>query len=390
MSLKEQPLSERVKARILSIDTYLDRYGYESFDPYDGLSSPLSKPFWRNQLLSRIWQQAVKLFPFNARPLLGIKKIAHTKAISDFASAYSLLYQATQEEAHRKKAIELLKLLQDISAPTTCGIGWGLRFPFATRFVKADATQVNIFQTINAIHSFLDGYEVFQDQRYLDIAQNGFRFLIHDLGIVEKGDSIYWKYWMGLSVEIFNVSGLMIGLCGRMGNLAKQEDYLILSRKLYTYIKSVQNPDGSWFYSADPKGHFIDGFHTGYILEGICLGIANGAIGRDEYLERGISYYLTHFFTDEGVPRYFHTSTYPIDGQNAAQALQTLKFVFNANFAEKKLLNRCFEQVDDLLWNNEGYYNYKKTKILTYRTPMHRWVTGPMFLALVQLSRVLK
>jgi hypothetical protein len=54
--------------------------------------------------------------------------------------------------------------------------------------------------------------------------------------------------------------------------------------------------------------------------------------------------------------------------------------------AEKRVF-ACFKRVDTLLWNAKGYYNYKKGRWLTYKTPMHRWVTGPMFLALALLGR---
>ena len=335
--------------------------------------------------MSRIWQQAIRLIPINIRPIIGVKKIAHTKAVSDFSSAYCMLFNATRDLQYEKKAKDQLNFLESISIHTPNGLGWGLRFPFATRFVKADADQPNIFQTINAIHSFLDGHVAFGGSHYLDIAKKGFLFLKNDLGFAERGDAIYWKYWKGLDVEIYNVSGLMIGLCARMWHLCAEQEYLVFSQKLYKYIGQAQNEDGSWHYSADPKGRFIDGFHTGYILEGIIKGIIYGAIRKDEILDKGVNFYLANFFTEDGIPRYFHHSTFPIDGQNAAQALQTLNFIFNVNFAEKERLEACLGQIDKLLWNKKGYYNYKKTKILTYSTPMHRWVTGPMFLALVYI-----
>lgn len=380
-------MNKIIDKRIAAIDYFLSLNGFRSFDPYDGLKSPIGWHLLRNsQLLLRVWQQFVRLFPINLRPILGIKKIEHTKAVSDFASAYSILFAKTRNEKYKQKAVELFDTLERIGSPTPNGLGWGLRFPFATRFVKADATQPNIFQTINAINSFLDGYDAFKNPHYIEIAKKGFTFLKDDLGFIESDDTIYWRYWTGLSVEIFNVSGLMIGLCARMGAVTGNREYTTYSQKLFNYIKKAQNLDGSWYYSADSKGWFIDGFHTGYILEGICRGILEGAIQKDSTLERGIDYYLGHFFTKEGIPRYYYNSTYPIDGQNTAQALQTLYFILNANFAVQDLITQSFERIDDLLWNKKGYYNYKKSKLLMYTTPMHRWVTGPMLLALSYLK----
>lgn len=367
--------AKKINERIAAIDQYLSSNGYASYDPYDGLASPFARLTFGNQLLDRVWQQAVRLFPINIRPLLFIPKIIHTKAISDIASAYCLLRET-------KKAKEALDLLLQLRLPVKHGMGWGLRFPFATRFVSAGKEQANIFQTINAMHSFLDGYEAFGDSKYLEAVKQGFIFLENDLGYVETETTLRWKYWEGLEVEILNVSGLLIGLCARTWKNTGDEKYLKWSKKLFNYIIQNQNPDGSWYYSLDVRGHFIDGFHTGYILEGIIRAIQCGAIEMNEPTKRGIEYYLATFFTENDVPRYFHDSTFPLDGQNLAQALQTLHFVLNVNFVARKRVSACFEQVDSLLWNRLGYYNYKRSRWLTYKTPMHRWVTGPFFLAL--------
>ncbi|HZY80880.1 MAG TPA: hypothetical protein VFE50_15255 [Cyclobacteriaceae bacterium] len=374
-------MSSTIQERINSIDKYLSEKGYESYDPYDGLASPLVH--WitsRNQFVARVWQQAVRLLPINIRPLLFIPKMIHTKAVSDLASAYCVLQ-------NEKKAREMLDLLLSIQLPVKNGMGWGLRFPFATRFVHAGKMQANIFQTINAMHAFLDGYETFHDPKYLEPVRQGFLFLEKDLGYVETDTTLRWKYWEGLEVEILNVSGLLIGLTARMAVNTGEEIYRTRSKKLFNYIKANQNADGSWYYSVDSRGHFIDGFHTGYILEGIIRAVQCGTIEIDDSVKKGIAYYLDTFFTEDQTPRYFHNSTYPIDGQNLAQALQTLHFILNVNFVAEKRVFTCFERVDTLLWNAKGYYNYKKSRWLTYKTPMHRWVTGPIFLALALLRR---
>ena len=371
--------SRKIGERIAAIDQYLSSKGYASYDPYDGLASPLASILtFGNQLMMRLWQQAVRLFPVNIRPLLFIPKIIHTKAVSDIASAYCVLND-------KAKAKEALDLLLSLRLPVKNGMGWGLRFAFATRFVSAGKQQANVFQTINAMHSFLDGYETLKDHKYLDAVKQGFLFLEKDLGYVETETMLRWKYWEGLEVEILNVSGLLIGLCARTWKNTGDEKYRTWSQKLFNYISKNQNADGSWYYSLDPRGHFIDGFHTGYILEGIIRGIQCGAIEIDNTTKKGIEYYLNTFFTEDDIPRYFHNATFPLDGQNLAQALQTLHFILNVNFVARKRVSACFEKVDALLWNDKGYYNYKRSRWLTYKTPMHRWVTGPFFLALAYL-----
>ena len=44
-----------------------------------------------------------------------------------------------------------------------------------------------------------------------------------------------------------------------------------------------------------------------------------------------------------------------------------------------------FKQVDKIFWNEKGYYDFRKNAGIIYSTPMHRWATGPIFLALSYL-----
>ncbi|MDQ7799463.1 MAG: hypothetical protein RDU76_11085 [Candidatus Edwardsbacteria bacterium] len=376
-----------VLKRMAAIDHYVLTQGINSYDPYDGLSSPLAKyVLFNNQLLFRIWQQAVRLFPFNLRPILGIKKIAHTKAISDLASGFALLYLQGNNAEDRKKLLQYLGLLERLKLITPNGYGWGLRFPFATRFITADSGQPNIFQTINAVHSFLDGCQALEERELLETALKGFSYLENDLGYIEEKDAIRWRYWQGMETPILNVNGLMIGLTARLWKITGRKKYLQYCQKLYRFISRHQNGDGSWYYAANEKGRFIDGFHTGYILEGLCRAIESGTVEKDETLDKGVRFYLSNFFTADHLPKYYPDSVYPIDAQNAAQAIQTMVYLSRIKMVEPEAIQKCFASVDKALWNSQGYFNYWKTRQWTYKTPMHRWATGPMFLALVYLK----
>ena len=376
-------IPELIDKRIESLEDYIQKKSFASYDPYDGLRSPIASLFRNNHpFISRLWLQSVKLSPVNIRPLIGIKKFFHTKAVSDFASAYCQLASATNNRIYHDRASACLNLLCNLTSETTKGMGWGLRYPYATRFVKADAKQANIFQTINAIHAFLDGFEALKKDEYLEIARKGFLFLTDELSYSETDQTIAWNYWKNFPFNIYNVSALMIGLTARMWRIEKVDRYHTFSVKLYNFIASNQNKDGSWYYSDDRRGHFIDGFHTGYVLEGIARGILAGVLTPNDAITKGVAYYRKNLFTEDLLPRYFNTSTKPIEGQNFAQALQTFYFLHRIGMIKKDLIYKCFEITDPLLWNPKGYYNYKASRLLVSQPPMHRWVTGPMLLAL--------
>jgi polysaccharide biosynthesis protein VpsJ len=380
-----------IDRRIEAIAAYAEIGGYESFDPYDGLASPLVRLLPQNELVLRFWQQGIRLSPLNLRPILGIPKLLHTKAVSDFASAYCILYSLSHEAHYREKASKLLNWLVELAVPTDSGMGWGLRFPFATRYVVATEGTYNAFQTINAIHAFLDAYEAFSDSQHLQLALQGYHFLETELGFTDRGNYIVWNYWPGLKEGVWNITGLMLGLTARLHSLTGVTPYRDLAVKLHACITHSQNPDGSWFYSESERGHWVDGYHTGYILEGICRGILAGVIEDMSAIQLGITYYRDHLFSYVGLPKYYSTSnTLPVEIQNSAQAIQTWVFMARLGLCERQKVSSLVTSVDQALWNPKGYYNYMKTRVCTYTTPMHRWSTGPMLLALTQAKHYLE
>jgi hypothetical protein len=379
-------LCEKVRNRIQALDTILSADRYISFDPYDGLLSPLGKMFAQDsKLRQQIWVQTIRRTPFNMRRVLGVTKMAHTKTLSDASSAYSLLFARWGDPMHKQKAIDALSRLLDIGLETPAGSGWGLRFPYVSRFGKTAVLEPNAFNTINAIHALLDGYSALHESRYLENAIKGFAFLRTDLGYEDCDEGIAWRYTKHTDARVFNISGLMIGLTARMGTLLGDHSFFNYTHRLYAFLRGAENMDGSWHYADDPRGAFIDGFHSGFILEGVLRAIEGGVLEKDGALDKACAYYLSTFFVRSGLPRYFSHSLYPVDSQNCAQSLQTLVFMNRLGLVSKDFVDRCFNAIDSALWNLRGYYNHRRTPHWTYRTPMHKWATGPMFLALAHM-----
>lgn len=379
-------MEELISKRIKQLENYFDAKGIESFDPYDGINTPLRFLLFNNNLLERILQQGIRLFPFNVRSVIGIKKMLHTKIVSDLLSANSILYKKTNDAEYLRKAQLLYKNLEEIGINSRNGIGWGLNFNFTTRFVQADKTTPNLFQTINALHSLIDFYEVDNDEGVKEITKNGFSFILRDLKYTDKDNSICWNYWKGLETQIYNVNGLIIGLLSRASKIIFIENVENLINRTINFLKQGQNEDGSWYYSQGDKANFVDGFHTGYILEGLSIAKLNGFAIDEDMFTKGVEFYLKNLFQKNNLPKYYNNSVYPIDGQNCAQALQTLFYLKKLNLVEQNFVESVFLKVDKALWNEHGYYNYMKTKMQVYKTPMNRWVNAPMYLSLSHIS----
>ncbi len=386
-------MKDLIKKRIGELEKHFEKNKLKSYDPYDGLNTPLRKLLFRNKFLERIWLQTVRLLPVNIRPLLGIKKIVHIKTVSDLLSASSIFYSKTKDEKYFKKAEEYFFLLGEMDLKQNSGIAWGLNFYFTTRFVQADTQTANLFNTINALNSLLDFYDInrekendsqsFQIEKLLNAA---LEFILKELGYEESEEIIVWNYWEDLKIPIYNVNALMVGFLARYQKAFKVNKFEKHLSKTIEFLRRGQNENGSWNYSADSTGDFIDGFHTGYIIEGLSIAKLNDAVFNEDFFVKGIKYFLDNFFTAQYLPKYFNTSLYPIDGQNFAQALQTLFHLKRFNLINEEFIGKVLENTDSVLWNEKGYFNCMKTKYFIYRTAMDRWTNAPMYLALAKLS----
>src|SRR5206468_3661140 len=75
-----------------------------------------------------------------------------------------------------------------------------------------------------------------------------------------------------------------------------------------------------------PGLEWVDGFHTGYVLDSLltCIQAGIGGPEAEHAWRRGVRFYAEQLVDPDGAPRYKPRARYPVDGQCAAQAIQTL------------------------------------------------------------------
>ena len=86
-----------------------------------------------------------------------------------------------------------------------------------------------------------------------------------------------------------------------------------------------QLDNGAWYYGTGNKWHWIDSFHTGYVLEALFQYIKY--TDDTTYMKnhiKGYNFFINSFFTEEGIPKYYYNRVAPIDIQCASQSIQTL------------------------------------------------------------------
>ena len=374
--------------------TLVERAGFESFDPFDALTSPLVYRITRKaSIAQRLAIQINRRSPVNFRPILGIRQKRHPMALSHMVRAYVLLSQFNRNALYHKHINDLLDCLQTMAIGRTEQVGWGLDYPYATRFARVDANTPNLFTTVNVANSFLEAAALFGKHEWIKTATHAAGFIIEQLGFVEEGDSIWFRYYPGQNIPVFNVTALMAAFLTRLSSLTHQTFYDSIISRACLFLAKWQNQDGSWFYARERNGEWIDGFHTAYVLQSLrSVYSLRPTSSIQDSLNRGLVFYKAHLLNADGLPKYYSSSTYPIDSQNCAQALETLTEL-SIDYPEcLDLASKAFITSRKFLFRDrgdEGYFILSRGRVLTNRLYSLRWAQAPMIVAMLSLRRAI-
>ena len=373
----------KINEIIKDCERFIIKNEFESYDPFDALTNNHINRLTKNKvLLRRIAIQLVSKSPFDLH-WLGMKKMLHTKTISDLICFYSINGKGSSLEINQ--FFELLMKKKSVN-----GFGWGLNFPYTSRFVDASAEIPNLYNTSNAGIAICYSFPYLNDKNKLIAREaiNGIiAFMESELGYIDEISKSWYSYYPHQKYPVYNVNALTIYFLSFVKKLELYDSAFLDTRirAIINLLSNEQENDGSWFYSRSNKGKWVDGFHTGFILESLAFAYKEGyAKELEEMILKGRAFYINKMFTKEGYPKLFLRSyKYPIESQNCAQAIQTLANLgIWLNWEQNKLLNQVLKISIDVLYDKKGYFIHKKTKFFTYKKPYIRWSITPMMLAL--------
>jgi hypothetical protein len=272
----------------------------------------------RSQLAARILVQIGRRAGTGARKLLRVPEHEEPKACADFLRA-AAWFALRGEEWASSYSSQLAERLLGLSYRTEAGRGWGLAFPYASRFVNAGAAVPNLYVTTAACQALLDYHELSLDSEAREAAEEGGRFIVDGLGSFQSEGNTWLRYWPGLESRTINVQASAAALLARLGRMEAADEAAAV-------VVATQRPDGSWPYSAGGRASFVDGFHTGFTLQGLSeysAVRAERSSVADEAVRRGFAYFEQHLLTRDGLPRSRADGRVGLDGQNLSQCIQT-------------------------------------------------------------------
>ncbi|MFC4235224.1 prenyltransferase/squalene oxidase repeat-containing protein [Thalassospira xianhensis] len=293
-----------VRDRVLAGIVHTD---FAGADPFDGLESRLFRAsgLGRFRMARLVWLQAIKRGPRALRHIAIIPVLQNPKTLA-------LLLGAGDGVRLCDVAVRLCQM-QNADG------GWG--YPFAW---QARAFYVSCGASNAIVTSFVVDALMARGMSPTDpVMQRAAGFL---RGLWRDG---YFAYVGQGHAEIHNASLWTAWALHRIdpGNE--------ISQKAVARVLTAQRSDGAWEYGTRAHHRFIDGFHTGYILDLLDRVRASGMVGLDDAVMRGYVFYRTECFDATGHPRSFAWRDGYLDCHAVAQAIATLCRFGELNAAQK-------------------------------------------------------
>ena len=368
-------LADRLQRRWGGLD---DR----SFDPYDGLAGARLPRIVGGIRLGRL--AVVHLHrrsPVNMRALFGIPPTKSAYTVGHFASACLVIAELTGSAPALAGARRRLEWLRSVRV----GGAWTYPFDVQTRTFHYSRATPNVVCTAFAANAFLDAAEGPDDgaDAALDVALDAARFARDELR-VRRPEGTYFGYLPNDEALIHNGNLLAARLVIRAGVLADDDGLVDIGLEALPPTLRAVAPDGSIPYGAGGSLGWVDGHHTGFVIESLAdIDHLVPAAGLASVVAPMAEYYRDRLFGADGQARSRPGTSYPVDALAAAQGIQTFAKLGGDHVA---LARRIARSTLEGMAGSGGFL-YQRHRFHAKAVPYVRWADAPMCLALAELAR---
>lgn len=383
----EIDMTQEIQKSVVALEKWLQAANYEGYEPFDGLLSYLRPLTFGNCFAERVLEQSVLRCPVNIRPLIGIGPRKPPQGMGYLARGYLKMWIITGDIEYKNKAVYCLGWLIDNHSAGYSGFCWGNKFDHASRGGRQAKDIPTVVWSSLIGQAFLDAYEILREQEYLDVARSICTFILKDLLCKNTEIGTYISYNPPSDGSpVHNANMLSAAMLARTAKFTGDTEAVKVAKEAMEYSCSKQLSNGAWYYGEETKYHWIDNFHTGYNLDSLkCYIDCTNDKTFEENLVRGFQYYKETFFEDDGKPKYYNNSLYPINIQCASQAIDTLSYFAEEDDSSLNLALKVADWTIENMQDKSGFFYYRKLRWKTAKIPMLHWGQATMFGALTHL-----
>jgi len=381
---------------VLRFVQWLDNYGELSYD-------------WQNFYAGRLGQKAKALY--YRRPLLGTLAVAPMVfcealvpsarrlfwkpqrfpiADAHYAMGFAFLAQIRDEERYYRRAVHFLDILVQTRCPDYERYCWGYPYNWATmRGTIKEGTP--LITTVPYVYeAFKQVFQIDGNARWLAIMQSIADHAYLDYKDLETSLSASTCSYTPNpldSVGVVNANAYRAFLLTSAGLDFSEEKYRTVAERNLNFVIESQNPDGSWYYAKDGERHFVDHFHTCFVLKALAkIEALTGDPQCTNAIERGVGYYVANLFDERGLPKPFsrppRLTVYRRELYDYAECLN-LSALLAGRFPRLDVVQATVR--DEILTNwqkPDGCFRSRQLLLGWDNIPMHRWAQSQMFRSL--------
>ena len=379
--------------------SWLDGYGETSYDFQTFYASDLCRNvkalYYRQPLLGTAAVVPIifcEAFLPSARRIFW-KRQRFPIADAHYAMGFAFLSRYLNDEGHYRRALHFLQVLENTRCPGYDRYCWG--YPFNWGTMRGTIWQgTPLITTVPYVYeAFREVYEIDGNARWREIMQSiadhGLQDY-HDFATSERAASCSYSPFPEQSVSVVNANAYRAFLLTQAAIDFSDDRYRKTAERNLRFVLESQNPDGSWYYAKDGKRHFIDHFHSCFVMKALAkIEALTGDAECTSAIERGIGFYVSNLFYESGVPKPFAKAprlvVYRRELYDYAECIN-LGVLLRGRF--EKLDNLVDGVVDQVLttWQRpDGSFRSRQLLLGWDNVPMHRWAQAQLFRSLCLL-----
>ena len=392
------PLGE-VLAAVRRFISWLNSYGETSYDFQTFYASDLCRNakalYYRKRLLGTM---AVAPIIFCEAFIPSARKLfwkAQRFPIGDahYAMGFALLAKYFNNDKLYRRALHFLHVLEDTRCSGYAQYCWG--YPFNWETVRGTIEEgTPLITTVPYVYeAFREVYEIDNNARWWEIMRSiaehglgGYK----DFATSSRAAACSYTPNPEQSVGIINANAYRAFLLMQAAMDFSEDRYReAADRNLYFVLES-QNLDGSWHYANDGKRHFIDHFHTCFVLKALAkVEVLTGRSECTRAIEHGIDYYVHNLFDERGVPKPFSRPPrliiYRRELYDYAECIN-LGVLLRGRFEKlDRLVDGVVNQILTVWQKPDGSFRSRQLLFGWDNVPMHRWAQAQLFRSLCSL-----
>jgi hypothetical protein len=341
-------------------------------DPYDGLfvnwPAPLAGGPRRRQAIIQLHARA----PLDIRRLYRRRHSLVPKAPALLGQAASRLVAARDDVHLRELARDALETL---CADTTCGEhGWGYPWDIQTRWSYYPGGSPNVVATAFSANALAEAAVTLNEPAWRARAQRAAQWAARELFLPQEG---YFAYHGHSDRLIHNANLLGAALVHELAPDSPGASEAVRIATARTL--DAQRPDGTWPYGEAPGLEWVDGFHTGYVLDSLCR--LEGVDPRiPSAIEQGARVYMSDFFDAQGRARLWRGKRYPEDSHSAGTGMTVLTRLARRGLVPVEVVSRVAGYALAHMLHGNGHAVFRRQRWGATRVFYTRWCDAPVAL----------